>query len=368
MTYRAFSDSTWSDPWFEDLNANQKYLFIYLFTNESIKRSGIYEISIKKMAFQTMLPVQVIEEILPTLHPKIIWVSSRSLIYVTRYFCNQCQNPSFANSAIKELTEEFPEFIKMFLENNENILKKMGVDTVKLDTVSTPYPYSVDTPCDVMLCNSFKKALALKQSFEKKAFCSEVSDEDLQADPEPIPVEEKKLEDPTPAKEPDPVIITFPCNGRTHSWDLTQSRLEGYTQLYQGLDVLYELKKARQWIFDKSNRKKTARGMPAFCTNWLSRANDAFNHSSAIRERDPPPNPEAQRKAHQVNEEIGRRIRQLKKPGQVKDDIEAYIRFQEQNAERLHVAGAKKIASEKLWEEYSNLLKSFGIALNGTPP
>ena len=50
---RSVSTSFWSDPFIEDLTPNQKLLFLYLITNDKTNMLGIYEVSTRKISFET---------------------------------------------------------------------------------------------------------------------------------------------------------------------------------------------------------------------------------------------------------------------------------------------------------------------------
>ncbi|NOX54233.1 MAG: hypothetical protein GXP27_07275 [Planctomycetes bacterium] len=68
-------------------------------------------------------------------------------------------------------------------------------------------------------------------------------------------------------------MLSFPVEGRSGPhWHLTRAKLREYQECYPSLDVLAEARKALQWIRDNPARRKTARGMPRFLTNWLNRA------------------------------------------------------------------------------------------------
>ena len=54
----------WEDNYISDLTSNQKYLFLYFLTCPSSNIAGIYEITIKKISFETGLPKGEIEDIL----------------------------------------------------------------------------------------------------------------------------------------------------------------------------------------------------------------------------------------------------------------------------------------------------------------
>lgn len=59
---RSLNTGIWNDTWFEELSVDRKLLFIYLITNEKTNMLGIYEISIKKISFETGIPADKITE------------------------------------------------------------------------------------------------------------------------------------------------------------------------------------------------------------------------------------------------------------------------------------------------------------------
>ena len=59
------------------------------------------------------------------------------------------------------------------------------------------------------------------------------------------------------------------CNGS--EWFLPKSKFEEYRQTFPELDLPTEFRKACQWTRDNPKKRKTAKGMPAFLGNWLSR-------------------------------------------------------------------------------------------------
>lgn len=69
----------------------------------------------------------------------------------------------------------------------------------------------------------------------------------------------------------DETFLEFPCVGRQRVFLLTRSKLEEYRASYPGVNVEQALRTARQWCIDNPKRRKTATGIPAFLTRWLSR-------------------------------------------------------------------------------------------------
>lgn len=94
-------------------------------------------------------------------------------------------------------------------------------------------------------------------------------------------------EPPKAASEPPAVadaVLTFMCVGRGASaWHLTASKLAEYRDTYPGVDVAAECRRAWQWCVDNPARRKTARGMPAFLSRWLAKAQDASGRLPAPR-------------------------------------------------------------------------------------
>lgn len=69
-----------------------------------------------------------------------------------------------------------------------------------------------------------------------------------------------------------PPVLLFLVDGKEQEWRLTELKLKEYQESFPSLDVLQQLRVARQWCIDNPTNRKTARGMPAFLTNWLSNA------------------------------------------------------------------------------------------------
>lgn len=64
MTYRQIHIDIWDDPWFLELDAEGKLLFIYLFSNKRTNAIGLYEISQRAIAFESGLPLETIRQLL----------------------------------------------------------------------------------------------------------------------------------------------------------------------------------------------------------------------------------------------------------------------------------------------------------------
>ena len=82
--------------------------------------------------------------------------------------------------------------------------------------------------------------------------------------------------EPAPERRspPSPDCPEFPTKGPVRDWQATADQVARWRELYPGLDVRHELRKAHEWVLANPSRAKTSRGMAGFVLNWLSRATD----------------------------------------------------------------------------------------------
>jgi hypothetical protein len=109
-------------------------------------------------------------------------------------------------------------------------------------------------------------------------------------DPEKITVcpETPEAGRSTPAIPSSPTVFTYPCDGKTHTWVLTEAQIDEWRKLFPSLDVMGESSKALAWIQANQTKRKTARGMPAFLVGWFGRSqNRCPSLPFQVPQRDP---------------------------------------------------------------------------------
>ena len=131
MTYRKISTSIWADPDFEALEPLQRYLFLYLWTNEHCNQAGVYEISLNRIAFETRLPVEQVCLLLKDLEPKVQWLADRRAVWVLRFLKRQCQNANFAKAALGIILANYPEIGASYVLENRTTFDRYGVKIPK---------------------------------------------------------------------------------------------------------------------------------------------------------------------------------------------------------------------------------------------
>ena len=99
-------------------------------------------------------------------------------------------------------------------------------------------------------------------------------------------------------------VLTFPVVGGVQTeWGLTAAKRDEYVGSFPGVDVMAELRAARQWCRDNSTRRKTPGGMLKFLSAWLVRSqnqakgkpNDQNQRSGRFRSGTRDPDAEASR-------------------------------------------------------------------------
>ncbi len=79
---------------------------------------------------------------------------------------------------------------------------------------------------------------------------------------------------PAPAPEPaEPPVLMMPLVGEAE-FGITQSAIDGWVAAYPGVDVIRQLAAMRQWCIANPRKRKTKRGLLAFCNSWLMKEQD----------------------------------------------------------------------------------------------
>lgn len=102
---RSLSTAFWSDPFVEGLKPIQKLLFIYLITNEKTNMLGVYELSIKKMSFETGMTEETIEKALKEFETLGKVIYKNNYVILVNFMKHQNYNTNMKKSAIDAYNE-----------------------------------------------------------------------------------------------------------------------------------------------------------------------------------------------------------------------------------------------------------------------
>ena len=109
--------SFWDDVYIVELQTDEKLLFIYLLTNTLCHHSGIYEISLKRISFDTGLHLDRVIQILQKLEQDNKIKYQDGYIAIRNYILHHSLNPNMEKGIIKELID-IPQALIYFLANN----------------------------------------------------------------------------------------------------------------------------------------------------------------------------------------------------------------------------------------------------------
>ncbi len=77
-----------------------------------------------------------------------------------------------------------------------------------------------------------------------------------------------------PSGDCTPIAISLPLNDGS-DFGISEVQAEKWTALFGAIDVRQELRKMKAWLEANPKRRKTKRGLMAFCVSWLTRAQDS---------------------------------------------------------------------------------------------
>lgn len=142
--YRSIQMSFWTDSKIVDnFTPEDKYFYLYLFTNPHTNLCGCYEVSKRQMAYETGYSVETIERLIDRFSAvhKVITFSpnTKEILIINWHKYNWTLSEKFRKPLLKEI-EAVKE--KTFKDYLQNLFKGK-------DTVSIPYRYPIDTTVTV---------------------------------------------------------------------------------------------------------------------------------------------------------------------------------------------------------------------------
>ncbi len=135
MPERGFASETWdSDGWFQELNIEQRYLFIYTWTNNHCNQAGLYHITLTTVSNETKISKTDLPGLLQSLTPKVVWYPDSNLIWVKNFLKRQAKSSKFLAAAAKSLTQ---------VKDGEAVRELLQYNLSRY-SISIPYQYYID--------------------------------------------------------------------------------------------------------------------------------------------------------------------------------------------------------------------------------
>lgn len=94
MANRIIKDSFWTDEWIEDLDPLEKLFFLYLLTNPLCNIAGTYEISNKRIAYETGIDKDMVNKLFERFASAKKVFRWKNWVFIQNFIQNQSKNPS----------------------------------------------------------------------------------------------------------------------------------------------------------------------------------------------------------------------------------------------------------------------------------
>lgn len=135
--YRQIDTGTWDDPWFAELEPDAKLVFLYMLTNRRSTAAGVFEITIRAMAFETGLTPKRVGEVLESISSRVRWWPEYQTIWVRNFLRHQAPSPNLFKSAWNEMLDapgvirdEVGETYPLLTDENPPPEKKEDIQTL----------------------------------------------------------------------------------------------------------------------------------------------------------------------------------------------------------------------------------------------
>jgi hypothetical protein len=147
---RYINTKFWDDDYIAELEPLSKLVFIYLLTNANTNIAGVYEITIKRIAYDTGIDREYVKEIISQLKQDGKIDREGDYVALSNFFKHQDYKGKRLEGA-KQIINSLPEAVKQMpcvIEMQyhiDTLCKKEQPKQEKDDTVSIGYGYSIDT-------------------------------------------------------------------------------------------------------------------------------------------------------------------------------------------------------------------------------
>lgn len=119
---RYIKDSFWSDEWIEWLSLEEKWFFLYLLTNQYVSLTGIYPLTIRKMAFELNSSMEFVQKTLEKFQQakKVYYLGGNIIIvnFVKNQKLGWWEN-KLVKWIVRELEQIPSETLKLIAQNKE---------------------------------------------------------------------------------------------------------------------------------------------------------------------------------------------------------------------------------------------------------
>ncbi len=148
----------WSDNFISELNPLDRYLFLYFLTNEHTNISGIYELPLKTIAFETGIEIDMLKKMIKRLSGKVAYIDG--WVCIKNFQKHQSAESLTVKRGIEIEMAKIP----------DNIRKKIDygypIDTTRGDIIYSNLNSNLNSNVDINSETSSQDISILIKSFE----------------------------------------------------------------------------------------------------------------------------------------------------------------------------------------------------------
>lgn len=133
--FRYLNTAIWDDEWFQGLDALEQHLFIYFLTNTSTNITGIYQIALRRVAFDTGMDQEKVKKIIDRFQRDGKLFYELGWVVMKNWQRHQTLNPNQAMAVATHLNS-LPAWLK------ERLTKPKDVLYIDFPTVLKPFKAS----------------------------------------------------------------------------------------------------------------------------------------------------------------------------------------------------------------------------------
>lgn len=159
--YRNISTTFWTDSKISDeFSADDKYIYLYLFTNPHTNLCGCYEISFRQMAYEASITVDKAKRLINRLEKNFNVIrynlKTKEVLILNWYKYNWTKSEKFRKPLLREIEKIKDPTFKGYLLQAFNGEEKPSIDTVSknTDTVFDNGEYPIDTTVSVSVTDT----------------------------------------------------------------------------------------------------------------------------------------------------------------------------------------------------------------------
>ena len=267
---RIVDTSFWTDGKVDDFSPEDKYFMLYLLTNPFSTQLGIYEISIKQVAFQLGYSVDAVKVLLDRFENKydmIIFSQTTNEIAIKNFLRHSIikGGAPVRDCLIKEIkkvkNKTLIAYVFSHIKDSESLNETVKKIIVEYEEKNGSLNYSNEKQNE----NDNENDNDNDNDNDNEVSYHDTGDESLN----------ESLED---------YSAFLPLIDGT-SYGVKKTDVQKWSEAYPAVDVMQELHKMDVWLDANPKNKKTSRGIKRFIIGWLGRTQDKAPKQKPIANR-----------------------------------------------------------------------------------